>query len=101
MHGSKADTGEAELHWGRGATVDMAASREAKKTRRKHLTREKREEASRVAFNVAKKTGSIGEAAESIAKTYGVSKTTAQSWIRRGRHLADKAKKSREATRRG
>ncbi|SEE53644.1 hypothetical protein SAMN05444164_8513 [Bradyrhizobium erythrophlei] len=78
----------------------MAASREANKQRRKHLTREKREEASRMAFNVAKKSGSIGEAAMAIAKTFGVSKTTAQSWIRRGRHLADKAKKAREATRR-
>ncbi|MGY3446318.1 transposase [Bradyrhizobium sp. USDA 4473] len=85
---------------GRGATVDMAASREAKKPRRKHLTREKREEASRLAFNAAKKSDSIGEAAEAIAKIYGVSKTTAQSWIRRGRHLADKAKKARETTRR-
>lgn len=76
------------------------AAREAKKERRKHLTREKREEASRLAFNVAKKSDSIGEAAEQIAKQYGVSKTTAQSWIRRGRHLADKARKAREATRR-
>ena len=78
----------------------MAASREANKQRRKHLTREKREEASRMAFNLAKKSGSIGEAAMAIAKTFGVSKTTAQSWIRRGRYLADKAKKAREATRR-
>ncbi|HEX7925141.1 MAG TPA: hypothetical protein VF583_29535, partial [Bradyrhizobium sp.] len=85
---------------GREATSDMAASREATKQRRKHLTREKREEASRAAFNLAKKSDSIGEAAEAIAKTFGVSKTTAQSWIRRGRHLADKAKKAREATRR-
>ncbi|MES5482617.1 hypothetical protein QMZ05_07640 [Bradyrhizobium sp. INPA03-11B] len=77
----------------------MAASREADKER-KHLTREKREEASRVAFNVAKKSESIGEAAATISKIYGVSKTTAQSWIRRGKHLADKAKKSREAARR-
>jgi hypothetical protein len=81
----------------------MASSREAKevkKERRKHLTREKREEASRVAFSLAKKTGSIGEAATVIAKTYGISFTTAQSWIRRGRYLADQAKKAREATRR-
>ncbi len=53
-----------------------------------------------MAFNLAKKSDSIGEAAMAIAKTFGVSKTTAQSWIRRGRHLADKAKKAREATRR-
>lgn len=78
----------------------MAASREGNKVRRKHLTREKREEASRVAFNLAKKSDSIGEAAAAIAKTFGVSKSTAQSWIRRGRHLADQAKKSRETTRR-
>jgi hypothetical protein len=81
-------------------TVDMAASREAKKIRRKHLTREEREAASRVAFNVAKKSNSIGEAAAAISKTYGISFTTAQSWIRRGRHLADQAKKLRETTRR-
>jgi len=78
----------------------MAAAREAKKERRKHLTREKREEASRMAFNIAKKSDSIGEAAMAIAKTFGVSKTTAQSWIRRGRHLANQAKKSRETARR-
>ncbi|MCA6124473.1 hypothetical protein J6500_21635 [Bradyrhizobium sp. WSM 1704] len=78
----------------------MAASREAKKDGRKHLTREKREEASRLAFNMAKKADSIGEVAKAIAKTYGVSYTTAQSWIRRGRHLVEKAKKSREAARR-
>lgn len=78
----------------------MAASREANKQHRKHLTREKRAEASRLAFNLAKKSDSMGEAAEAIAKTYGVSKTTAQSWIRRGRYLADQAKKARETTRR-
>ena len=78
----------------------MAASREAKKDGRKHLTREKREEASRAAFNLAKKSDSIGEAAKVIAKAYGVSHTTAQGWIRRGRHLVEKAKKSREAARR-
>uniref|UniRef100_A0A973VZ91 Uncharacterized protein n=2 Tax=Bradyrhizobium septentrionale TaxID=1404411 RepID=A0A973VZ91_9BRAD len=72
----------------------------AKKARRKHLTREKREEASRMAFNIAKKSDSIKEAAAAISKTYGVSHTTAQSWIRRGRHLADQAKKARETTRR-
>ncbi|MCP1907811.1 transposase [Bradyrhizobium elkanii] len=49
---------------------------------------------------MAKKSDSIGEAAEVIAKTYGVSKTTAQSWIRRGRYLADQAKKARAPTRR-
>lgn len=53
-----------------------------------------------MAFNVAKKSDSIGEAAEAVAKTFGVSKTTAQSWIRRGRHLADQAKKARETTKR-
>ncbi|WP_456732136.1 hypothetical protein [Bradyrhizobium sp. USDA 3364] len=82
-----------------GATLDMAASREPNKER-KHLTREKRAEASRVAFNVAKKSDSIGEAAATISKMYGVSKTTAQGWIRRGRHLANQAKKARETTRR-
>ncbi|QPF87403.1 hypothetical protein IC762_14405 [Bradyrhizobium genosp. L] len=76
----------------------MAASREVK--RRKHLTREKRAEASRMAFNMAKKSDSLGEAAAVVAKTYGVSFTTAQSWIRRGRHLADKAKKARQAAKR-
>ncbi|KIU43304.1 hypothetical protein QU42_15895 [Bradyrhizobium sp. UASWS1016] len=78
----------------------MTASRMAKKEGRKHLTREQRAEASRMAFNVAKKSDSIGEAAEAVAKTFGVSKTTAQSWIRRGRHLADQAKKARETTKR-
>ncbi|MGY3528261.1 transposase [Bradyrhizobium embrapense] len=76
------------------------AARDGNKERRKHLTREKREEASRMAFNLSKKSDSIGEAAIAIAKTFGVSKTTAQSWIRRGRHLADKAKKARETARR-
>ncbi|UGY13544.1 hypothetical protein [Bradyrhizobium septentrionale] len=53
-----------------------------------------------MAFNIAKKSDSIKEAAAAISKTYGVSHTTAQSWIRRGRHLADQAKKARETTRR-
>lgn len=76
----------------------MAATREVK--RRKHLTREKREEAARAAFNISKKTESLGEAAVAVAKTYGVSFTTAQSWIRRGRHLATMAKKARETAKR-
>ncbi|WP_426434475.1 hypothetical protein [Bradyrhizobium genosp. P] len=83
----------------------MAAAREAKREvkkekERKHLTRDKREEASRTAFNVAKKSNSLGEAAATVAKMFGISFTTAQSWIRRGRHLATKAKKARAATRR-
>lgn len=78
----------------------MAASREAKNEHRKHLTRDKREEASRLAFNMAKKSGSIRETAIAISKTYGVSFTTAQSWIRRGRHLVNQAKKAREAAKR-
>jgi hypothetical protein len=92
-----------KLRNGREATIDMAGSREVKKEvkkERKHLTREKREEASRMAFNLAKKTGSLGEAAATIAKMYGISFTTAQSWIRRGRHLANQAKKSKAAARR-
>jgi transposase len=78
----------------------MAASREVKKEPRKHLTREKREAAARVAFNVSKKSESLGEAAAAVAKTYGISFTTAQSWIRRGRHLANQAKKSKDAAKR-
>ena len=79
----------------------MAASREAKREPgRKHLTREKREEASRQAFNLLKKSDSIGEAAAAIAKMYGVSTTTAQGWIRRGRYLVEKAKKARDAAKR-
>jgi transposase len=78
----------------------MVASREAAKDGRKHLTRDKREEASRVAFSVAKKSDSLGEAAATVAKMFGISFTTAQSWIRRGRHLASRPKKAKAATRR-
>jgi|GEM_PF-2986658 len=88
----------------------MAASREGKKTsgakkapevkERKHLTREKREEASRMAYSISKKTDSLGEAATAVSKTFGVSFTTAQSWIRRGRHLVNQAKKAKETSKR-
>jgi len=78
----------------------MNASREAAKDGRKHLTREKREEASRMAFNMSKKSESLGEAAAMVSRAFGISFTTAQSWIRRGRHLVNKAKKAKEPVRR-
>ena len=73
--------------------------KEAAKDGRKHLTREKREEASRLAYNISKKSDSLGEAATTVAKTFNISFTTAQSWIRRGRHLAN-MKKSKDTTKR-
>ncbi|MFB9269723.1 hypothetical protein ACFFWD_42530 [Bradyrhizobium erythrophlei] len=85
---------------GREATINVASSREAKGAGRKHLTREEREAAAHVAFNLAKKSDSLGEAAAAVAKMFGVSFTTAQSWIRRGRHLANQPRKSRATTRR-
>ena len=87
----------------------MAAPREVKreakkapevKKERKHLTGTKREEASRVAYSISKKSESLGAAATTVSKTFGVSFTTAQSWIRRGRHLVNQAKKAKETSKR-
>jgi transposase len=85
---------------GRETANKMAASRFALEEGRKHLTRERRAEASLAAFNLSKKTDSLGEAAATVAKMFGISFTTAQSWIRRGRHLANKPKTSKAATKR-
>ena len=63
----------------------------------KHITKDERAVAAKQAVALAKKVGSLGEAAETIAKQYGVSPTTARSWIRRGLYMAKQAKEAKDA----